>query len=74
MNSLDTKLVGAVSLVWGIFALAYWSLGMLESAATWGAGACIFLLVAAAMATAKSKNMHAPAPHVAALSSMPSDQ
>ncbi len=57
MNSLDTKLVGAVSLVWGIFALAYWSLGMLESAATWGAGACIFLLVTAAMAMAHQRAM-----------------
>ncbi len=35
--------------MWGIFALAYGSLGMRESAATWGAGACIFLFFAVAM-------------------------
>jgi hypothetical protein len=52
VNSLDAKLIGAVALVWGIFALACWSLGMFESAATWGAGACIFLLLAVAMALA----------------------
>jgi hypothetical protein len=44
-------------LVWGIFALAYWSLGMLESAATWGAGACIFLLFTVAMALAHQRAM-----------------
>lgn len=62
MKSLDTKLIGAVSLVWGIFAFAYWSLGMLESAATWGVGACIFLLLAAAMMLAHQRALgNAPA-------------
>ncbi len=55
MKSLDTKLIGAVSLVWGVFALTYWSLGMLESAATWGAGACIFLILAIAMSLAHER-------------------
>lgn len=32
--------------------MTYWSLGLLESAATWGAGACIFFLLAVAMARA----------------------
>lgn len=57
MNSLDTKLIAAVSLVWGVFALAYFALGMLESAATWGGGACIFLLFALAMALAHRRAM-----------------
>jgi hypothetical protein len=38
-----------------LFAFAYGSLGMLESAATWGAGACIFLLLAVAMALARQR-------------------
>ena len=72
MKSLDTKLIGAVSLVWGIFALAYWSLGMLEGAATWGAGACLFFLFAVAMAVAHRRAM-GDAPAAAAYSKRPNN-
>jgi hypothetical protein len=59
VRNLDLKLIAAVALVWGVFALAYWSLGMLDSAATWGAGACIFLLFAVAMSLAQRRSPQA---------------
>ncbi len=56
MNNLDTKLMAAVTLVWAIFALAYGWLGMLSSAATWGAGACIFLIFTVALTLAQRRH------------------